>query len=265
VSSAASVLGEASRLDTGLEIGVRYIDVSTGGVTEGELAHAQRRVESIRLTEAIDCRNMIAPLGSLLTGAEHMSELCADDSRHCDGAALCRADYSEALCTEWRTKSHRRNHMQALGVGRGRGPGDASMRGEAEHGLGAGAFLAPPSQQLSEVWKLKGVFRDEDRVVPVHGYDFNPRDQRRLFMAGVDTTRRHCIEIARLLGIAVVTQAQRHQVARWCSRPLPEGQCKGYRSQAERKTGLRICGDPLTQEAQDPPEERWFDAQQECK
>jgi len=256
VSSSSSVLGEAGRVKTGLELALRYIDISTGGVTSGELEHAQRRVESVRLAEAIDCQSTLAPPGVPKAGLAELGSLCPSVGGHCDQSALCAADYGPTLCTRWRSKWHRRAHL--FGVGEPRATGQADGQGSGDHhGSGARSWVTPPSKQLAAVWKLKGLFRDEQRVVPVHGYDFNARDQRRLFLAGADLTRRHCVEIARLLGIPVFSKAQRTKVSAWCSPPLSSNQCDSYTA-SDRQQGLRTCGDGLTPLAKDPPEDVWF-------
>ena len=143
-------------------------------------------------------------------------------------------------------------------MGEPRATGQADGQGSGDHhGSGARSWVTPPSKQLAAVWKLKGLFRDEQRVVPVHGYDFNARDQRRLFLAGADLTRRHCVEIARLRGIPVFSKAQRTKVSGWCSPPLSSNQCDSYTA-SDRQQGLRTCGDGLTPLAKDPPEDVWF-------
>jgi predicted acylesterase/phospholipase RssA len=60
VSSSASVIGEEKHLESGLRIVTRYIEVSLGGVTEGEIQHAERHVESVRLAEMDNCANSAA-------------------------------------------------------------------------------------------------------------------------------------------------------------------------------------------------------------
>jgi predicted acylesterase/phospholipase RssA len=90
VSSSASILGESPPLDRALDIAARYIDVSTGGVTESELGHAQRHVESVRLAENVACHDAAK--------AFHMCETpwCPD--------ALCEGRWLD-VCASERTLS----------------------------------------------------------------------------------------------------------------------------------------------------------------
>jgi hypothetical protein len=83
VSSAASVLGETGPLEDALDTLTRYIDVSTGGVTESELSHAQRWIESARLREIDLCKER-ARAGACGPG--------------CDVQSLCEAHFAD-VCT----------------------------------------------------------------------------------------------------------------------------------------------------------------------
>jgi predicted acylesterase/phospholipase RssA len=83
VSSSASVLGESPPLKDAVDIAARYIDVSTGGVTESEIGHATAMVEAMRLAEIDTCRDWLA---------EHPL-LCG---KSCNAAALCRGDWDNA-------------------------------------------------------------------------------------------------------------------------------------------------------------------------
>ncbi len=231
VSSASSVIGEASRLRSGIEIATRYIDVSTGGVTETEIAHAQRRVESVRLAEAIDCRRAVSFSESGKPGS--LPSVCRRED-HCEADALCSANFDD-VCTAT--------------------VGNPAQHG---HGTGGGNKMRAPSDQLDDVWAIRGVFRDEQLIVPVHGYDFNPRDQRRLFIAGADAARRQCLAIADMLGIAVDTLAQRRKVTSWCSSPLPEAPCACYQRSDDAPHGMRTCDQGLSPLAQSPPRGKWW-------
>lgn len=83
VSSAPSVMAEASERKSGLDVLVRYIDVSTGGVLESEIDWAPRLAESRRLAEFTECR---------LEYDAHASSLCPDGA--CNAVALCSGDWA---------------------------------------------------------------------------------------------------------------------------------------------------------------------------
>ncbi len=83
VSSSASVLGESPPLSDAVGIAARYIDVSTGGVTESEIGHATAMVQAMRLAEIDTCRDWIAA----------HPELCGTS---CNAPALCRGDWDNA-------------------------------------------------------------------------------------------------------------------------------------------------------------------------
>jgi predicted acylesterase/phospholipase RssA len=82
VSSDASVIGEAPRQKNALDVLVRYIGVSTGGVLESETEWAPRLAESQRLAELTECMQMVR---------ENKKTLCED--RPCNPVALCTADW----------------------------------------------------------------------------------------------------------------------------------------------------------------------------
>jgi len=83
VSSAPSVMLEATERKSGLDVLVRYIDVSTGGVLESEIDWAPRLAESRRLAEFTECR---------LEYDGNVEKLCPGGS--CNPVALCSGDWS---------------------------------------------------------------------------------------------------------------------------------------------------------------------------
>ena len=118
VSSAASVLGETGPLEDALDTLTRYIDVSTGGVTESELSHSQRWIESARLREIDLCRER-AQSGACGPGCD-LESLCeASFEQVCDGSTpspeLSRARErergSDALHRLWRMTSFFRDEQ----------------------------------------------------------------------------------------------------------------------------------------------------------
>ncbi|MBW2458311.1 MAG: patatin-like phospholipase family protein [Deltaproteobacteria bacterium] len=270
-SSSASVLGETGPLDNAMEIGLRYIDISTGGVTEGELAHAKRHVESVRLAESIQCRALVRADRAKARAEGRSPILCPRAT--CDADALCAAHFAnDEVCAgedppaSVADSSGNGDHEPDapppdLALDGGVPSADAELAG-ADGGLappdggivdgGAGrdfeddlTLNIAPRVQLRRVWKLMGVFRDERAVGAVHGYDFNPRDQRRLFLAGADAARRRCLELARLLGIPHDGQEQRRELVRWCTPSLPRGACSCYARHRPPppENGYRVCGD----------------------
>jgi predicted acylesterase/phospholipase RssA len=82
VSSSASITAEMKDLENGLSIATRFIDVSTGGVTESEIQHAERHVESVRLAEMDNCK-----------GSEVTKSACSGDDRCV--TAFCQSDWDE--------------------------------------------------------------------------------------------------------------------------------------------------------------------------
>ncbi|HEX3595619.1 MAG TPA: hypothetical protein VHU80_10965, partial [Polyangiaceae bacterium] len=83
VSSAPSVMAESSERQNGLDVLVRYIDVSTGGVLESEIDWAPRLAESRRLSEFTECR---------LEYDADAASLCPDGA--CNAVALCSGDWA---------------------------------------------------------------------------------------------------------------------------------------------------------------------------
>ena len=82
ISSAPSVMLEAPERKNGLDVLVRYIDVSTGGVLESEIDWAPRLAESRRLAEFTECR---------LEYDGNAATLCPDGA--CNPVALCSGDF----------------------------------------------------------------------------------------------------------------------------------------------------------------------------
>ena len=199
VSSAASILSETKRLRTGISLAARYIDVSTGGVTESELAHANRHVESIRLAEVEACRRLLLA---------NRRELCPD--RIGDGSA-CDYDVCLGTAASWAGACSRK-------PGRPGTPAPEPAPPE------------PTSQRVAPFWRVTGVFRDEREVDALNGYDFDPPALRRLFRAGAETARQRCLDVAVLLGIVPegrIAPATRQRLFAWCG------------SQADAKEGIR--------------------------
>jgi predicted acylesterase/phospholipase RssA len=191
VASSASVTSEMKDLPSGMDIAIRYIDVSTGGVTESEIAHAESHVESVRLAEMYNCEH-----------TDSVSSVCGNDP-DCV-TALCENRWSD-VC--------------------GRPPGAPVKR--------AFSPLDLSGQRLTAVWQTRSFFRDEEKIEPLHGYNFDPAKQRQLFQAGADAARIRCVEIGSLLGMPTAN------IAGWCAPSL--AQCKSTPSVG---TDLRECGPP---------------------
>jgi hypothetical protein len=208
VSSAASVLGETRRLENAIQIATRYIDVSTGGIAESELAHARRHAESVRSSEIEACYDWLK---------ESSAALCP--GKECDFPRICELRDFAGACSR-RSKS----------------PPDEARRPQAA----LASYVEPH-------WRILGVFRDEAEIEPLKGYDFDPVELRRLFRAGAEEARLRCHEIARLLGVAPergpLDPALEAKIVRWCSTELPRHAevCAGI---VREDHGLRTCGDP---------------------
>lgn len=183
VSSAASVTGESKPLDNAVQIAARYIDISTGGVTEGELEHAQRRAESARLAEIEVCE-------------ETMKSVCTPP---------CRID---KVCT-----GHWKDVCNA----------DANPTSTID-------------EKLEALWDVKSVWRDEQHVEQLHGYSFDPQEQRRLMLAGAEAARQWCLPIAKLLGI----EAPEKQIHKWCAPALAPDYCGKETKKASTKQ-MKAC------------------------
>lgn len=162
VSSDTSTTGGHAPLRNGLGLAARYIDISTGGVTEAELEHAQRRAAEIRLEEYEQCR----------AGADACKEGCNVD-------AICSGDIAHAC-----DASAADGGAPAASDGGAR-PSDRS----------------DPAHIVEQTWKMASVWRDPERVDGLPGYRFVPQEQRRLLLAGAEAARVHCDEILEVLGV----------------------------------------------------------------
>jgi predicted acylesterase/phospholipase RssA len=91
-------------------------------------------------------------------------------------------------------------------------------------------FKPTDAQRLKPVWQMITVFRDEKRVEPLHGYTFDPEEQRRLFLAGAEAARLACLPIGRLLGVVRDrtdhgNEGLRRKLAAWCAPALAPDVC----------------------------------------
>jgi predicted acylesterase/phospholipase RssA len=189
VSSAASVTGESKPLDNAVQIAARYIDISTGGITEGELEHAQRRAESARLAEIEVCE-------------ESVKGVCTPP---------CRVD---KVCT-----GHWKDVCEA-------GAKETRTLGE----------------KLEALWDVKSVWRDEQHVEQLHGYSFDPTEQRRLMLAGAEAARQWCLPIAKLLGIEPPPgSAFEKNVHKWCAPSLAPDFCGKPQSGTKPTKEMKAC------------------------
>jgi predicted acylesterase/phospholipase RssA len=159
VSSDASVTGESSQLDNGLDIATRFIDVAIGGVTESEIQHAERHVESVRLAE-IDLCDDDSDIKSACRGAKSPAD--------CE-TAFCQGDWSSLCAAEPPKKKELPNTLDLT------------------------------NHRLASLWGTRSFFRNETEVSSLHGYDFDSTQERRLFLAGAEAARVRCAEIAQLL------------------------------------------------------------------
>jgi predicted acylesterase/phospholipase RssA len=199
VSSAASVTVDDRELPNGLEMAIRYIDVSTGGVTESELDHAVTRAEASRLAEYEYCRALLHERPALCSGA-------------CDADYLCSGDW-ERVCTHEPGRAHRQQNNDQL---------------------------------LRHTFQMTNLWRNEERVVALPGYAFNPVEQRRLMMAGAEAARQKCVQIASILGIEIGTgprDVDEATLYRWCTRRLPttDEQCPKEILEAAKKSEAPTC------------------------
>jgi len=195
VSSSASIADEQKDLSNGMAIATRYIDISTGGVTESELQHAERHVESVRLAEIDACQT-----------DPTTREACAKDDRCI--REFCEADWT-AVC---------------------------DARGARDRKLESLSAFDLTQQRLAFLWGTRSFFRNETEVEGLHGYDFDPIKQRRLFLAGAEAARLRCAEIATLLGIPMGPQ-----LSAWCAPVLVphDTLCRAFASASS--SDLRAC------------------------
>jgi hypothetical protein len=184
VSSGASVVGDVAPIGNALDMAIRYIDISTGGVTEAEIDHARTRAEASRLAEYEYCRAAVdddrtAKAGPSPTKPGPM--LC---SGHCDDDRLCAGDFRGACSRE-------------SGVVRKR---------------------LSNERIVSQTFQMTSVWRDEERIPSLPGYSFNPDGQRRLMLAGMEAARDQCPQVAAAVGIEGV---DRDTLFAWCTPRLP--------------------------------------------
>ena len=189
VSSAASILGETGRLKNALQIAARYIDVSTGGVTEGELQHAERHAESARFSEVLACEGV---LGDAMAGAVS-SPICATATRttSASGRSSAKATTTPG-CPSLKASQHGANDD----AGRARNPRRGRRRDRRSLGSRS---TAPPSVRIRQLWRMQGLFRDETSVYSTPGYAFDPLTSAS-FRARAEAARIRCFDIADILG-----------------------------------------------------------------
>ncbi len=202
VSSSASVTDETSGLTDGLSIATRYIDVSTGCVTESEIQHAERHVESVRLAEIDGCSSA----ASTADACEH-DDACVK--------AFCKGDWAHVCAGDHAVAAKRPEPLSPFDL---------------------------TDQRLAELWGTRSFFRNETEVEGLHGYDFDPIKQRRLFLAGAEAARLRCPEIAKLVGIAPATIGTK--LVDWCAPALEAtaALCNAFHSSSS--TELQNCGAP---------------------
>lgn len=222
VGSSSSVPGETTNLTNAAQLAARYIDVSLGGVIETDLAQSQSFVQSVRLAETELCLDEL--LGS------SFGELCRPEDG-CNPNALCSGRWNE-VCEDSSTVA------------------DEDAEPAPENPVRITETLA---ERLDPVWRMVAIFRNERRVEPLHGYTFDRKEQRRLFLAGAETTRVACMRIAKLLGLPVPeadSAPLRKRIAAWCT-PALNGDLCGSSSNSAPAIGLKNC-EPL--EPPPPPE-----------
>jgi predicted acylesterase/phospholipase RssA len=184
VSSSASVTGDDVPIGNALNMAIRYIDISTGGVTEAEIDHARTRVEASRLAEYEYCRSIIEDDRTAKAGPNRTKTgplLCTG---HCDADYLCAGDFARACSRE------------------------------------GGQLHRPLSNEriVSQTFQMASVWRNEERIAGLPGYSFKPDEQRRLMLAGAEAARNQCPQIAAALDISGVDTGTLYQ---WCTPRLP--------------------------------------------
>jgi hypothetical protein len=189
VGSSASVPTGTGASKNALQLAARYVDVSVSGLVETELAQSQSYVHGHRLAENDACHDA-------LEDQALFPAVCGDG---CDRDALCEGRW-EQVCTD---------------------------------GQRASSTRSPPirptlDERLLPVWKMVTIFRNERRVEPLTGYTFDPKEQRRLFLAGAEAARIACLSIAKLLGVPVPDDPRaelRRKLVAWCAPALPADLC----------------------------------------
>jgi predicted acylesterase/phospholipase RssA len=185
VSSGASVTGDEGAIPNALGMATRYIDISTGGVTESEIDHAKSRAVASRLAEYELCTAMLRHDRSCKNGST-APRLCVGK---CDPEALCAGDFAHACDRDTKRKTMRDDEWV-----------------------------------VDQTFRMTSVWRNEDRVAGLPGYSFKPTEQRRLILAGAEAARSQCAHIASTLGIDVGTgpkQVPLDTLYAWCTPNLP--------------------------------------------
>jgi predicted acylesterase/phospholipase RssA len=205
VSSDASVTGESNQLGSGLDIATRFIDVAISGVTESEVQHAERHVESVRLAEIDACAS---------SPDAKMACLGSPAAADCE-SAFCRGDWA-SVCSA---------HPPA--------PDKKPMT----------STFDLTDQRIASLWGTRSFFRNETEVQGLHAYDFDSAAERRLFQAGAEAARVRCAEIARLLDFPI-DRIGAKTLTKWCTPDLkaPGPLCSSLGLTSS--TGLRNCSTP---------------------
>jgi predicted acylesterase/phospholipase RssA len=211
VASSASVTGGTTPLKSALDIAIRYIDVSVGGVTESEIAHAERHVESVRLAEVDSCRNELRSVApSPFDGDD-------DDDDAVRAQAFCESNWDDACAPPPRSGAERPRRFSKT-------PGSAfDLTGET----------------LQWLWGTRSFFRNEVEVEGLHGYSFDTGKTRQLFLAGAEAARERCPEIAALLGIPTAMVRADGALFPACARPLAHACANHNASELRSCTGPR--------------------------
>jgi len=184
VSSSASVTGDDAAIGNALNMAIRYIDISTGGVTEAEIDHARTRAQASRLAEYDYCEAIIQDDLTAKYAPKPTKPGRALCTGHCDADYLCAGDFARA-CSRVRGERHRRPSNERI---------------------------------VAQTFQMTSVWRNEERVPSLPGYSFNPDGQRRLMLAGIEAAREQCTQIAATLDIEGVNDETLYQ---WCTPRLP--------------------------------------------
>jgi predicted acylesterase/phospholipase RssA len=224
VSSSQSVLASAPNPESGADIGFRFINIAADGNAETGFAHAMRHAESVRSQEIELCERTLCDVKR-----PHMATLFGNDLPAERCRAFCEARW-DMMCTATPA------------------PVDAPQP-STKRDLRA--------LRTSALWHVEALFRDELRVDAEAGYNFDPSQLRRLFLAGTEAARQHCRALARLLGVLptrsdgeplpvpATAPTLARDVVRWCAAPLPATctLCSEIAQVADSDETLHICGD----------------------
>jgi len=212
VSSGSSITGDNTPLPNALGMAIRYIDISTGGVTEAEIDSARTSAEASRLAEYDYCRALVRDDATKKSRGEVGTALCTGT---CDADYLCSGDY-ERVCTRDTKNLH----------------------------------LAQNNEQIvAHTFQVTNVWRNEDRIPGLPGYAFDPVEQRRLMLAGAESAREKCTQIATTLGVDVGTgpdQVDLQKLYAWCTPPLPsvESVCGAAKiAELKKSPDAKNCAD----------------------